>query len=160
MQRKLATLLLAGTMAVPTFAQDMPSPGMWKVEGKTTGVDLASPSGVPAAMTDMIRNRIMSRPAQDHSQCVTAEDFASAPERLVKSSESRCEYERFDLSGGRIDAVAACDFPQGGSGRMEMSGSYSTDRYEATSVLTVQAGPLGAMTITTETTGTRVGPCS
>ncbi|MBZ6379783.1 hypothetical protein B5C34_14725 [Pacificimonas flava] len=144
--------------AAASAAAAMPKPGLWDVEGRTTGVELGG-SSMPEAMTNMIKQRIMSRPAQSHQQCVTAEDLKSAPENLVKSSESACDYERFSLEGGTMDAVAVCNFPQGGSGRMEMSGSYTDDSYETTSVVTMDAGPMGRMTITAEATGTRVGDC-
>ncbi|MEE4350994.1 MAG: DUF3617 domain-containing protein [Pacificimonas sp.] len=156
MNRKL--FLGAALAALPEAAFATPNPGLWEVKGKTTDVAFSS-DAIPAAMLDMIKNQIMSQPGQDHQQCVTAEDIENAPEMLVKSSESACEYERFDMSGGTLDAVAVCNFPQGGTGRMDMTGRYTDTTYTTRSKITMADGPMGSMTIHAESTGTRIGDC-
>ena len=145
-------------LAVPVaaLAADMPTPGMWAVKGQVTNVELGA--ALPAGMKDMIKKQMMSQPAQDHKQCITKEDFENAPEKLVKSTESNCQYESFDISGGKMNAIAVCAFPQGGKGRMEMTGTYTATSFTSQSKVVVDS-QMGQMVIESEGTGTRTGDC-
>ncbi|MGB3723381.1 MAG: DUF3617 domain-containing protein [Pacificimonas sp.] len=131
-------------------------PGQWQTTGRVVDVDITMPPGVPAGMADMMKKQ-MTRQSHDIKQCISREDIEQAPERMFKQSNGDCEYERFDMSGGKLDAVAVCRM-QGTTMRMTMTGTHTDTTYQTRMVMTGD-GPMGPMTLTSDGSGTRIGDC-
>ncbi|MHB9879464.1 DUF3617 domain-containing protein [Pacificimonas sp. ICDLI1SI03] len=151
--KKRTTMLMAVLLAAPAAAME---PGMWTTTGKTVDIDIALPPGVPASMRDMIKSQ-MTGQSYSQDQCITQADLDEAPEKMFQESEGKCEYERFDMSGGKLDAVAVCKM-QGQTMQMVMTGTHSDNDYQTRMTMTGQ-GQMGNMTIITEGSGTRTGDC-
>ncbi len=144
-------LLLASLAAAPlaAFAGAALSPGQWASTGTVTGVDMP---GMPPEALAMMKRRPIS-----HSYCLTAEQAAKDPRQLFKGDNGECQFTRFDMAGGKLNATMQCNGPQGKM-RMTMLGTYSASSYESTNVMVVE-GPRGNMRMTTKMSGKRTGAC-
>ena len=76
---------------------------------------------------------------------------------LFSEGNGACEYSKFSMSGGRINAVLQCKGPQGTT-QLTMLGTYDATSYATTNILVI-GGPQGSMRMTTRMTGKRVGDC-
>ena len=99
-------------------------PGRW--EGTVTIRELEFP-GMPAeAKTQMMRQM---GGAKTFANCVTEEDVKQQKAFFTGEGNDRsCKYDRFNLSGGKIDAAMSCT-PATGKMSMTMAGTYSADSY-------------------------------
>ncbi|MBV7256177.1 DUF3617 domain-containing protein [Pacificimonas sp. WHA3] len=152
MKFAIYTLLIA---AAATGAQAI-TPGKWSTTGKTVDFQMQMPPGVPASVVDMIKSR-MAGQSYSSSQCITRDDIDKAPEKMFSESNGQCKYDRFDMSGGKLDAVASCKM-QGVRMRMEMTGTHTDTTFQTRMKMTGD-GDMGPMTIISEGSGTRTGDC-
>ncbi|MBB4633484.1 DUF3617 domain-containing protein [Sphingosinicella soli] len=144
-------LLLAATAAVPlaAFAGNMVTPGKWASTGTITAIDMP---GMPPQALEMMKKRPIS-----HSYCLTAEQAAKDPRQMFKGDNGECEYTKFEMARGKLNAAMQCKGPQGNM-RMTMLGTYTADSYQSTNVMVVD-GPRGNMKMTSKTSGKRTGAC-
>jgi Protein of unknown function (DUF3617) len=146
-----AALLGACLAGVPLMALAASSitPGRWRSEGIVTSVDMP---GLPPEALAMMKRRPIS-----HSYCVTPDEAEAGARGLFSEGNGACEYSRFSMNGGRINAVMKCKGPQGNT-QLTMLGTFGATSYETTNVM-VMGGPQGPMRMTTRMTGKRVGDC-
>ncbi|MEO0500178.1 MAG: DUF3617 domain-containing protein [Pseudomonadota bacterium] len=131
-------------------------PGRWESISKVVDFEMALPPGMPEGMMDMMKSQMVGKPQRD-TQCITRADLDEAPERMFAETDGQCRYDRFDMSGGRMTGVATCQM-QGATMRMTTTGTHDANSYKGVGVMEGD-GEMGAMTIRTEFTGTRLGDC-
>lgn len=137
-------------------------PGKW--ETKVSFVSADAP-GLPPQMADVINKQMAAQAEQTHSSCMTKEMADKPAGALFAGKDSgECRYERFEMGGGKIDAVMACKSPGGGGHdmRMVMSGTFSSAAYDMASEMKMTmpgAAGTAPMTIKTKVMGKRVGAC-
>ncbi len=146
-------VLAAGALALATSAAAI-EPGNWSSTMRTVDIDL--PGEMPAQVSDMIRTQMMQN-ARSSTSCVTQEDIDNAPEQMFDQTEGQCEYSRFEMADGVLDAEAQCATEQG-TMNMTMTGSYTDTTYSMVSNVQMQS-PMGAMNMTAEIEGERIGEC-
>jgi hypothetical protein len=125
-------------------------PGQWQYTGRVIS---ASIPGAPPSIVDTMKKR-----PQVTSVCVTPEQAAKGPREMFQQSKGRCNFSKFDMTGGRISLMMICK-GQGGAGTMTITseGSYTPTSYAARSTLR-SSGPQ-TMSMVVEGAGKRVGPC-
>lgn len=134
------------------LAQVKVEPGRWE---RTTEI-IAVEGGVSQAE----RAQIVGRETRS-SDCITAAQ-ARRPSAnfLAAQQNSECTYHEFSMRGGKLASRTTCvgrDSPE--QLMTVMSGDYAPDSYDMRT--TVQtSGPSGQMTVTTRTSGRRVGECA
>jgi hypothetical protein len=143
-----AIAVIAFLPAVAAAAIDI-APGKWASSGTVTDVEMP---GLPPEAVAMMKRRPIS-----HSFCLTAEQAAKDPRKLFTETSGKCNYRKFDMSGGKLSAVMQCLGPQGDM-QMTMTGTYTASSYATTNVM-VMAGPGGRMRMTSKVTGKRTGDC-
>ena len=144
-------LLLAASAAVllAAFAGNALSPGKWASAGAVTSIDMP---GMPPEALAMMKKRPIN-----HSYCLTPEQAAKDPRQMFKGDNGECEYTKFSMADGKLNAVMQCKGPQGKM-TMTMHGTYSASSYESTNVMVVE-GPRGNMKMTSKISGKRTGAC-
>ncbi len=151
----------AGLFALVILAAHAPvlaiQPGQWQTSGRMTDIDITLPAGMPAGMVDMMKKQMLGK-VHSMKQCITQSDIDDAPEKMFQQSDGQCSYEKFDMSGGKLDAVAVCRMEQGMTMRMTMTGTHNATSFQSRMVMTGD-GPTGPMRMINEGTGTRIGDC-
>jgi hypothetical protein len=140
------------------------SPGEWLNTTEIVSLDMP---GMPAVQKEMMQ--AMSAAAigkkTEVKNCITPEQAKKPDPSMFAGAGKNCQFERFSLSGGTMDAVLTCADPaRGGGMNMAMKGQYGGDTYAMTSTLTMK-GAVGdvhgaTMVITSKKSGKRVGECS
>ncbi len=150
--KRLAFAFAMAALGLPAavYAANTLTPGKWQITGKVVSMEMP---GMPAGAAKMMAGR----PFQ-HSYCLTPEDAAKgAKEMLANSTRDDCTYTKFDMKGGKLDAVMHCRSPQGDM-NMSMSGDYGPTAYSSTSTMVIE-GPQGTMKTTSKIEGKRIGDC-
>lgn len=138
-------------------------PGKW--ENRVTFASANAP-GLPPQMADMIKKQMAAASERVTTSCMTKE-MADKPggDMFAGKDNGDCRYERFEMGGGKIDAVMACKGGRGDSRgiRMAMSGNFTPTTYDMTSEMKMPmpggSGAESEMTIKTKMAGKRVGDC-
>lgn len=133
-------------------------PGQWQT--KVTVEDMSFPGMTPAAQAQM--KSIMGQQQNitvDH--CISAEEAKRPGGQFFTGKDSGdCRYDRFTMSGGKIDAVMRCDAKNSGSMTMTVSGTYSPDSSTTRSEMSMSGGPQGGMRIKSVVENRRIGACT
>ena len=132
--------------------------GQW--QAKVTVEDMSFPGMTPAAQTQM--KSIMGQQQNvtvDH--CISAEEAKRPSGQFFTGKNSGdCRYDRFTMSGGKIDAVMRCDAKPAGSMTVTVSGTYSPDSSTTRSEANFSGGSRGAMRIKSVVENRRIGDCT
>jgi len=139
-------------------------PGKWQVSLKVISVES---SGLPAPIANAMKQQ-QQMGAQAVDICVTPEMAAKPPENMFGAAQN-CKYEKFEMTGGKIDATLVC---KGGAGgppsdlRSTMSGTISATAYDITSESSMNmpampGAPAGGGKVNSKNqiVGKRVGDC-
>lgn len=131
------------------------TPGEWETTSQLVAMDVP---GVPPEVLKANLGQV-----NRFKSCMTAE-MAKEPDANFftnNSGTTSCKNERFDMSGGRLQAAMVCtDRNVPGQMRMTVDGRYTPDSYEATSTMERSDGPEGSnMKMTAKTSGRRTGAC-
>lgn len=137
-------------------ASIMVEPGRW--EGKLTMHEMDIP-GLPA----QAREQMKAQTAQGRSfvSCLTAEDVKSKKAFFTGDPDDKsCTYDRFNMSGGKVEAVMHCARPDEGKVTMTMNGNYAPQSYDMTMTSKAEGkGPMGQMSMKMGVAAKRVGAC-
>ncbi|QNQ07812.1 DUF3617 domain-containing protein [Sphingomonas alpina] len=145
MTRLLACLPLA--LLIGAAPGSHMQPGKWETRIEIIDVKMpGGPPGVAAAMKG--KPKIVTA-------CVTPEQAAQGP-RAVTKADPGCKFTRYSMTNGRISSQLVCSRPRG-TVTMTSEGSYTPTSYTAVG-RGVMSGK-APMTITTRTSGRRIGPC-
>lgn len=141
-------------------------PGKWQTVVKILSMDAP---GLPPQMGAMMKQRMESMGSQTVESCLTPEMVAKPPEKMFSGAAKNCTYEKFEMSGGKMDAILVC---KGGAGgppqemRSTMSGSFGSTSYDVTSEASMSMPAMpgaaaggGKINTKTQVTGKRIGDC-
>lgn len=130
-------------------------PGKWQSRVQIEQFEL--PGAPPEAAAAM---RGLHERVQVAETCLTPEQAQRPKEDFFAGSGKNCRYDRFTMSGGKIDAVMSCT-GQGMAQTMTMQGTYGPDDYRMSMSMKADAGsgPAGGLTMKMRVDATRVGEC-
>lgn len=132
-----------------------PEPGLYR--STSTVISVEAP-GAPAGVADMLKKSMSS--GQTSEYCLTPEEAAKGYEEMARrAQQGNCTFERFDVSGGKIDAVMNCVAPQGGKARITLNGTGTSTASIMDMKMHMEAPGMGKMNTHTKVESTRVGPC-
>jgi Protein of unknown function (DUF3617) len=145
---RLAPLLIA--IAVPSLIHaqtPVVQPGQWEMAVTVNTVDMP---GAPPMVANMMRGRTTTI-----KHCITPDEALRGPQEAMKSNKS-CAFTRYTAAGGKLSSEMVCK-QGGGTMTVVTSGTFTPTSFAATgqSVMTGRAN----MTMTTTSTGRRVGEC-
>jgi hypothetical protein len=136
---------------------DLFRPGKWQT--KVTVKDMTIP-GMPPSMQGQMKQMLAQRQNVVSESCLTPEDAKRPGGKFFTGKESsNCRYERFTMSGGRVDALMRCEGGQAGAMVMALNGTY-TPTQSTTSMDMEVSGPEGTMKMTAVTENRRIGDCT
>lgn len=140
MQRMKATTLFAVmTMAVATAAQAAPNvrPGLWET-----------------TVTSNIPGMPMAPPPMTHQSCITKDDLVPRD----KKTPDQCSRMDHKIEGDTVTWSVECEqngMKTVGTGHI----TYVGDTFTGTIEMNMQGGPGGAMKMTQQMQGRRIGDC-
>ena len=135
-----------------------PEPG--KYRATVEFVDVSIPDA-PQQVQDMMRG-MFDRGPQTHEYCLTEEDAEKGFEEMAKRGQEdsdSCSFEKFDASGGKIDAVMNCSAEGEGTARMTLNGTGGPTSSEMTMTMNAKAPDGKTMTMTMKSSQERIGDC-
>lgn len=151
----VAAAAASGTLSAQIEPGNAPMAGEYSARISFISIDLP---GAPPQMADMM-SRMMSRTT---TYCLTEEEIAEGyraiTDRSMRDGANDCSYERFDFSGGAIDAVMLCEM-DGRDMRMEMQGSGNATSSDITMTISGDFG-IGEGTMKMRAQHERIGDCS
>lgn len=133
-------------------AQGMkPEPGQYKATIVMTGIDIP---GMPAEMAGHGGGMTTTT-----EYCLTKEQVANGFEDMMKRGQNgECSYERFNLDGGKIDAVMVCKTAEG-TARMTMDGTATPTTSDFTATMAMNFDGAGDATMKFDAKHERIGDC-
>ncbi len=128
-----------------------PEPGQYKATITMTAMDIP---GMPAEMQGH-----GSGMTTTSEYCLTQEEVDKGFEEMMKRGQNgECAYERFNLAGGKMDAVMVCKTPEG-EARMTMDGTVTPTTSDFTATMAMQVPEMGEGTMTFSAKHERIGDC-
>lgn len=146
----IRTILGTAAVAVPALALAQSTsvqPGLWEMAATVNTVDMPS---APPMVARMMQGRTTTI-----RHCITPEEASRGPQEMLKTNKA-CTFTRYSLAGGRLSSEMVCR-QGGGTMTATASGTYTPTSFSATG-RSVVTGP-ATMTMTTTSTGHRVGDC-
>ena len=96
-----------------------PRPGLYRTTAEI--LDLSFP-GMPKGLAGQMRDSMSAN--FDTTDCLTAAESKDAVKKMAKGENNgNCTYSKYDVSGGRIDAVMTCNGKDGTGGTFTMKGT-------------------------------------
>lgn len=143
--------------AAETAEGSFPDPGLYKV---SVEIEELTYPGMTAGMADQMKRSMSANMAVE--ECITESDRQDAVKQMAKgaSDDENCTYSKYDLSGGRIDAVMSCKSPDGGTLNYTMAGTMNSTGVDMRMEGGQQsADPSQAMTMKMHLKSQRIGNC-
>lgn len=137
---------------------DRPKPGLYKQAMTITKFEIP---GAPPEVAQQIQTAMQK--AQEHEFCMTKEmadqGFRDMFDKIGKDGE--CTYDRFDVSGGKIDAALKCQNAAEGTGLITIAGKVSAEGSDVNVAVEQQGGhaPMKNTKIAMHVVSQRVGDC-
>ena len=132
-----------------------PQPGLYRSTTEITEFDIPN---APAQVKEMMRNSAVSKQATEY--CLTlAEVEKGFEESLRKSQQGDCDYRRFNVSGGTIEAAMTCR-QDGRTVDLTLSGKGTRTSSDMAMTMNTDMGPMGKGTIRARTKTERIGDCT
>lgn len=137
---------------------ERPKPGLYKQSRTITKFEI--PGTPPAAAAQM--QAAMGK-VQENNFCMTPEmanqGFRDIVDKIGKGKD--CKYDRFAVSGGRIDALLHCENATQGKGTITMAGTVGEEGSDITVAVDQQGGqaPMANAKITMRVVSQRIGDC-
>ncbi len=149
-----------GMDEVAAAAGEMPRPQPGQYSSTIELLDFDVP-GLNDAMKQQMRSAAESGLAQGNSFCLTEEEAAQGPERMVQNmAESNCTFQRFDVSGGTIDAQMSCAGEGGITGDVKLTGTMSTQSSSITMDMNQEIPGAGTTHMKMKVDSRRTGECA
>lgn len=104
--------------AAAETAANLPDPGLYKISVEIQ--ELAFP-GLPAGTVDEMKKQMSA--SMQSEECLTEADREEAVKQMTEIGNEECEYSKYDLSGGKIDAAMSCKMDGGGTMTYTMKGT-------------------------------------
>ena len=132
--------------------------GQWRLTGT---VDEMNIPGLPASTQAEMKKMLGARQNYTVEYCLTPEEAKRPRGKFFTGKESEnCKYDRFDMAGGKVDAVMRCQGKPSGTMTMTVSGTYSADSYTSQVAMEATGGREGGMTMKMHSEAHRVGACT
>jgi hypothetical protein len=123
----------------------------------TTLLDAEIP-GAPDNMVDIMKTQI---DGQSYEYCLTQEQVDKGFEEMARGSqEGDCDFTKFVIDGGNIDAAMTCSVAGQGEMTIAMDGEGSETSMDMTMTMTGERPGMGAMKMVMKTAHERIGDCS
>lgn len=130
-----------------------PKPGQYRATMEV--VDFEVP-GAPPQAKDMMK-QMMGR---SFEYCLSQEDADKGFEEMAKESQDgNCSFEKFDIDGGKMDAVMVCSGDKGEPIRMTMDGMGTETSSKMTMTMDGAIPGYGAGKMIMKTSHQRIGDC-
>lgn len=137
---------------------ERPKPGLYMQSMTVSKFEIP---GAPPEMAEAMKGA-MSK-AQEHQFCLTAEMAEKGYRDMFDKvgGQGECKYDRFDVSGGKIDAVLQCANANEGKGTITMAGTVSEEGSDVTVSVVQQGGkaPMANAKIAMHLVSKRIGDC-
>lgn len=136
-----------------------PKPGAYKQTIEM--VDMQVPGLPPEAAEQM---KAMTAKVETHTICITDEDaensFKDMFDNVGKGEE--CQFNRFNVVGGKLDAEMTCATPDSGQATMSMNGTVTETSSDIMVGMDMKGGegPMANMTMKMHMTSERTGECA
>lgn len=137
---------------------ERPKPGLYGQSMIVTKFEIpGAPPEVAAAMKGAMTK------AQEHQFCLTQEMSEKGYRDMFDKvgGQGECKYDRFDVSGGKLDAVLKCANATEGQGTITMSGTVSDEGSDVNLSMEQQGGkaPMANTKIAMHVVSKRLGDC-
>lgn len=142
-----------GEVSAQTLDEEMrPTAGQYQANLQLVAIDLPDAPPEIANMMGTMMNR-------DFDYCLTEAEVEEGYRSVMnRTQQGECTYQRFNASGGQIDAAMTCDV-DGREMVMEMTGTGTSTSSDVTMTMTGDFG-IGPGTMTMRIVQERVGACS
>lgn len=138
---------------------ERPEPGKYK---QTVEILQMEMPGLPKAAQDQMA--AMQPKTQVSEICLTEKDTEEGFKDMFKDlgKGGECTYDKFDVSGGTLDARMTCQIPQQGKAVMTVNGAASKTGSDVTVAMDMSGGssPMGNMKMKMHMTTERIGDCA
>lgn len=143
-----AAIFVAAMVPATSFAQaPVVTPGQWEMAVTINTVDMPN---APPMVAKMMQGRTSTI-----RHCITPEEAARGPQEAMKSDKS-CSFTHYSAAGGKLSSEMVCTQSRG-TLTATSSGTYTATSFAATGK-SVMSGS-NPMTMTTTTSGHRIGDC-
>jgi hypothetical protein len=129
-------------------------PGRWEATMKMDKIEMPN---LPPQAREMMNRQIGV--TQSQASCLTPEQAARPAEDFFQSGASGCKYDRFVMSGGKLDAAMVCS-ERGTEAKIAMTGTYSDTDYAMKMNMEGEAQPGMPMSTQMTIAARRVGECT
>lgn len=132
-------------------AMPKPKPGLYRVETKLIKFDMP---GMPAQAQDRIKQVFAAQAARE--VCVSKAEADQGYEGMTrKLAEGNCKFDRFDLSGSKLDAAMSCVTGKNMKADVLITGDVSSEGSKMTTTVRQSGG-----TVVSESAMSRTGDCA
>jgi hypothetical protein len=141
----------AGEAASAAAAMPKPEAGLYRATITMTGIDIpgmgANMAGHGGGMTTT------------NEYCLTKADVEDGFEEMMKrGQDGSCRYDKFNITGGKLDAVMLCQTEQG-EARMEMKGTATPTTSQFDAKMKMDLDGMGNGTMRFSAKHERIGDC-
>jgi len=135
-----------------------PLPGQYSTTLELVEFDVP---GLSDNMKSMAQQAAASGFAEGNSFCLTPEQAEEGSQRMVRElAENDCTYNKFDVSGGAIDADLTCTADDGSQGKVTMTGTMTPESSDMVMVMDHQVPGMGKAHMKVNVKSQRIGDCS
>ena len=114
--------------------------------------------GIPAGVQEMMKQAFAEGANMESTYCLTEQ---MTREQWVSSmAESNCTVSKFDTSGNNIDAVMACNSPDGLAGTVAMTGTMNDNSSDVEMTFDQEVPEFGAIKMKMRVKSERIGDCA
>ena len=140
--------------AVATKDATLPEPGLYKI---TVDIEEMTIPGMPPEMAAQMKKTQAANMSIEN--CLTEADRANMVKQMAPQGD-QCTYDKYDLSGGKIDAKMTCKTPDGGTAVTTMAGTVSSTGVDMVMENTQTGGAAQSGThMKMHLKNTRIGEC-
>lgn len=140
-----------------------PTPGLYRSTASVTEFEVP---GLPPQQAAQMKEMMGSAAAQSSESCLTAEQaeegFKSMAKQLSEGQQGvKCEFDKFDAAGSKLDADLTCSGTGGVKVNMEMDGDIEAEKSTMSMKMTQKnaAIPGGEVRMVMEVKSERIGDC-
>jgi hypothetical protein len=142
------------SVAKKVAASDLrPRPGRWE---STMTIEKLDMPNLPPQAKEVMQKQMGG--GQTFATCLTPEQAAKPGADFFQGKDSGCSYDRFSMTGGKVDAVMTCT-QQGRTQKVTMAGTYGEEAYTMHLTSEGEAQPGMPMSMVMSVSSKRVGEC-
>lgn len=141
-------------VAAETTKATLPEPGLYKA---TVEIEEMTIPGMPAGMADQMKQQAAAQMTIEN--CLTEADRENMVKEMAPQAGGECTYDKYELSGGKIDAKMTCKTPDGGTAVTTMAGTVSSTGVDMVMENTVSGGSAAGTKMKMRMKNQRVGEC-